>query len=130
VRAVPKKSGAHIIASAAGSENQGSKHESVNNLGRKRITAKSATSIRCIFQGLLAFPKIYRNGRGEKKAISRRNGSTKIRSITKYYKLAGMTYLLINKAVMKQNCIEALNQHVQPVYYYYYFKPISTKLQA
>jgi len=41
-----------------------------------------------------------------------------------------MTYLLINKAVMKQNCIEALNQHVQPVYYYYYFKPITTKLQA
>jgi len=41
---------------------------------------------------------------------------TKIRSITKYYKttkLAGMTYHLINKAVMKQNCIEALNQHAQ-----------------
>jgi len=39
-----------------------------------------------------------------------------MRSITKYYKttkLAGMTYHLINKAVMKQNCIEALNQHAQ-----------------
>jgi len=42
-----------------------------------------------------------------------------------------MTCDLINKAVMKQNCIEALNQHAQPlkrkllsrvspVYYYYY----------
>jgi len=30
-------------------------------------------------------------------------------------KLAGMTYQLINKAVMKQNCIEALNQHAQPL---------------
>jgi len=26
-----------------------------------------------------------------------------------------MTCHLINKAVMKQNCIEALNQHVQPL---------------
>jgi len=30
-------------------------------------------------------------------------------------KLAGMTCHLINKAVMKQNCIEALNQHAQPL---------------
>jgi len=26
-----------------------------------------------------------------------------------------MTYQLINKAAMKQNCIEALNQHAQPL---------------
>jgi len=30
-------------------------------------------------------------------------------------KLAGMTCQLINKAVMKQNCIEASNQHAQPL---------------
>jgi len=30
-------------------------------------------------------------------------------------KLAGMTCHLINKAVMKQNCAEALNQHAQPL---------------
>jgi len=30
-------------------------------------------------------------------------------------KLAGMTCHLINKAVVKQNCIEALNQHAQPL---------------
>jgi len=39
-----------------------------------------------------------------------------IRSITKQYKtfLAGMTcHLINNKAVMKQNCIGALNQHTQ-----------------
>jgi len=42
---------------------------------------------------------------------------TKIRLITKYYKLAGMTCHLIIKAVMKQNCVEALNQY----YYYYYY---------
>jgi len=30
-------------------------------------------------------------------------------------KLAGMTCHPINKAVMKQNCIEALNQHAQPL---------------
>jgi len=44
-----------------------------------------------------------------------------------------MTCHLINKSVMKQNCIETLNQHVQPLektaafssfilnYYYYYY---------
>jgi len=32
-----------------------------------------------------------------------------------YLQLAGMTYHLINKAVMKQNWIEALNQHAQPL---------------
>ena len=34
-----------------------------------------------------------------------------------------MTCHLINKAVMKQNCIDALNQNTQPLkknYYYYY----------
>jgi len=41
---------------------------------------------------------------------------TKIRPITKLFKkLAGMTCHLINKAVMKQNCIEALNQNTQPL---------------
>ena len=42
-------------------------------------------------------------------------GTTKIAPITKYYKLAGMTSHLVNKTVMKQNCIEALNQHAQPL---------------
>ena len=30
-------------------------------------------------------------------------------------KLPGMTCHLINKTVVEQNCIEALNQHVQPL---------------
>ena len=30
-------------------------------------------------------------------------------------KLAGMTRHLINKAVMKKNCVEALNQHAEPL---------------
>jgi len=30
-------------------------------------------------------------------------------------KLAGMTCHLINKAVMKKNCVDVLNQHAQPL---------------
>jgi len=37
------------------------------------------------------------------------------RSIKKTTKLAGMTWHLIIKAVMKKNCVEALNQHAQPL---------------
>ena len=41
-------------------------------------------------------------------------GISKIKSITKKTtKLAGMMWHLINKAVMKKNCVEALNQHAQ-----------------
>jgi len=59
-------------------------------------------------------------------------GMAIIRWITKYYRISWndlLTCHLINKAVMKQNCIEALNQHAQPLkrkaapYYYYFFIP-------
>jgi len=40
---------------------------------------------------------------------------TKLDRLQNTTKLAGMTCHLINKAVMKQNCIEALNQHAQPL---------------
>jgi len=40
---------------------------------------------------------------------------TKLVQLQNTVKLAGMTCHLINKAVMKQNCIEALNHHVQPL---------------
>jgi len=33
----------------------------------------------------------------------------------KNYKISLMTCHLINKAVMKYNCVEALNQHAQPL---------------
>jgi len=42
-------------------------------------------------------------------------GRQKLDRLQNTTKLAGMTCHLINKAVMKQNCIEALNQHAQPL---------------
>jgi len=40
---------------------------------------------------------------------------TKLDRLQNTTTLAGMTYHLINKTVMKQKCIEALNQHAQPL---------------
>jgi len=61
-------------------------------------------------------------------------GMAIIRSITKYYRISRndlLTCHLINKAVMKQNCIEALNQHAQPLKrkaapYYYFFHTLGS----
>jgi len=42
-------------------------------------------------------------------------GFQKLDRLEKTTKLAGMTCHLINKAVMQYNCVEALNQHAQPL---------------